>query len=103
MTGQVVAWLRRCLPGQAIHLVGDGAYAVIESGLICQRQQVTLIAPLRLDSRLFEQAYRPLVKGRGRPAVVGARLPNLAQIALAPHDPVATESTALVGRNDRHS
>jgi hypothetical protein len=83
-TGQAVAWMRRCLPGRAIHLVGDGAYAVIELGLTCQRQQVTLIAPLRLDARLFEPPYQPLVKGRGRPAVVGARLPTLAQVVLLP-------------------
>lgn len=84
VTGQIVAWLRRCLVGRAIHLVGDGAYAVIALGLRCQRHQITLIAPLRLDSRLFEPPYQPRVKRRGRPAVVGARLPTLAQVALAP-------------------
>lgn len=83
-SGKAVAWVRRCLPGRAIHLVGDGAYAVIELGLTCQRHQVTLIAPLRLDARLFEPPYRPLVKGRGRPAVVGARLPTLAQVVRLP-------------------
>lgn len=30
---QVVAWLRRQLPGWRIQLIGDGAYAVIELGL----------------------------------------------------------------------
>lgn len=84
VTGQVVSWLRRSLGARPIHLVGDGAYAVIELGLLCQRQQVTLIAPLRLDARLFEEPFRPLRKGPGRPAVVGARLPNLAQVALLP-------------------
>jgi len=83
-SGKAVAWVRRCLPGRAIHLVGDGAYAVIELGLTCQRHQVTLIAPLRLDSRLFELPYRARVKGRGRPAVVGVRLPTLAQVVLFP-------------------
>lgn len=84
VTGQVVGWLRRRLPGRPIHLVGDGAYAVIALGLLCQRHQVTLIAPLRLDARLFEPPFRPVRKGRGRPALVGARLPNLAQVALLP-------------------
>jgi hypothetical protein len=84
VTGQIVAWLRRTLPGRAIHLVGDGAYAVIALGLLCQRHQVTLIAPLRLDARLFEAPFRPVRKGRGRPSVVGARLPHLAQVALLP-------------------
>lgn len=83
-TGQVVVWLRRTLAGYPIHLVGDGAYAVIELGLRCQRCQVTLVAPLRLDARLFEPPPRPLTKKRGRPPLVGARLPNLADVALAP-------------------
>ena len=84
VTGQVVLWLRRTLPGRAIHLVGDGAYAVIALGLRCQRQQVTLLAPLRFDARLFEPPLRLVGKLRGRPPVVGVRLPNLEQIALAP-------------------
>lgn len=83
VTGQVVVWLRRTLAGRAIHLVGDGAYAVIELGWRCRRQQVTLIAPLRLDARLFAPPYCPRQKkGKGRPAGVGARLPNLAQVAV---------------------
>jgi len=64
--------------------VGDGAYAVIALGLRCRRHQVTLIAPLRLDARLFEPPVRPRHKRPGRPAVVGARRPNLAQVATQP-------------------
>ena len=84
VTGQVVIWLRRTLSGRAIHLVGDGAYAVIALGALCQRQQVTLLAPLRLDARLFEPPMRSVGQRRGRPPVVGARLPNLAQVAVQP-------------------
>lgn len=84
VTGQVVGWLRRSLPGRPLHLVGDGAYAVIELGLLCQRHQVTLIAPLRLDARLFAEPVRSPGKRRGRPPVVGARLPTLAQLATQP-------------------
>ena len=69
---------------RAIHLVGDGAYAVIALGLRCQHQQVTLVAPLRLDARLFEPPFRPPSKRRGRPAVVGTRLPNLIALATQP-------------------
>jgi len=86
---QVVCWLRRTLPGRRIKLIGDGAYSVIELGLRCQAQGVTLIAPLRLDARLFDQPPSRLTatgqKRRGRPAQVGQRLPNLAQIATAQH------------------
>jgi hypothetical protein len=84
VTGQVVLWLRRTLPGRAIHLVGDGAYAVIALGLRCQGCQVTLLAPLRLDARLFEPPQRLVGKRRGRPPVVGVRLPNLEQVASQP-------------------
>lgn len=86
-TMQVVVWLRRHLPGRRIHLIGDGAYAVIELGLRAQANGITLIAPLRLDARLFDEPpsqYRADgKKRRGRPALVGERLPNLADVATA--------------------
>jgi ribosomal protein L28 len=84
VTGQVVIWLRRSLVGYPLHLVGDGAYAVIELGLLCQRCQVTLIAPLRLDARLFEPPARLRKKAKGRPALVGGRLPALTDVVTAP-------------------
>jgi hypothetical protein len=54
VTGQLVRWVRRVLPGRRVKLMGDGAYSVIELGLTCRANGVTLIAPLRLDARLFE-------------------------------------------------
>lgn len=84
---QVVCWLRRQLPGWRIHLIGDGAYSVIALGLRAQANGITLIAPLRLDARLFDAPpprYLPDgTKRRGRPALKGARLPHLADVALA--------------------
>jgi hypothetical protein len=81
-TGQVAIWLRRTLAGYPIHLVGDGAYAVIElRGVRRQRCQITLVAPLRQETHLFEPPYRPQTMLPGRPTVVGARLPNLADVA----------------------
>lgn len=84
-TGQVVYWLRRTLPGRQIHLIGDGAYSVIRLGLKCQSNGVTLIAPLRLDARLFDHPPSRLApdgkKRRGRPPCVGQRLPNLETVA----------------------
>jgi len=86
-TAQVICWLRRTLPGRPIHLVGDGAYSVIRLGLRAQKCGVVLIAPLRLDARLFDLPPSPLTasgkKRRGRPPGVGQRLPNLSQIALS--------------------
>src|SRR5438045_633134 len=50
---QMVLVVRRWLPKVAIKVIGDGAYSVIELGLTCVKQAVSLIAPLRLDARLF--------------------------------------------------
>lgn len=84
-TGQVVCWLRRTLPGREIKLMGDGAYSVIALGLRCHIQGITLIAPLGLDSRLFDHPPSRInpdgTKRRGRPPGVGKRRPNLSQVA----------------------
>jgi len=80
VAGQMVQWVRRVLPGRRIKLIGDGAYSVIELGLTSLASGVTLIAPLRLDARLFGPPQ--MTDQRiGRPPVVGQRLPNLAQLA----------------------
>lgn len=88
-TMQVLCWVRRQLPGWSIHLMGDGAYSVIELGLRAQVTGIPLIAPLRLDARLFEAPpTRPRVKGKkplGRPALIGAQLPKLAEVATHQH------------------
>jgi hypothetical protein len=84
---QVVCWLRRQLPGWRLHLIGDGAYSVIALGLRAWANGIILIAPLRLDARLFDEPpprYLPNgKKRRGRPALKGERLPNLANVATA--------------------
>src|SRR6266704_2156800 len=41
------------LPENSIKVIGDSAYSVIELGLTCLKQGVSLMAPLRLDARLF--------------------------------------------------
>ena len=79
---QMIACLRRRLPDLELTVVGDSAYSVIELGLSCRRRDVRLIAPLRLDARLFTPAP-PKVPGKvGRPRVAGDRLPNL-EVVLA--------------------
>jgi hypothetical protein len=82
VAGQMLKWVRRVLPGRHVKIIGDGAYRVIDLGLTAQAQKVTLIAPLRLDARLF--APPPSYSGRGRPRVVGERLPTLEHIAADP-------------------
>jgi hypothetical protein len=74
---QIIARLRRWLPGADITVVGDTAYSVIELGLACRRRGVRLVAPLRLDARLFTPAPPRAPGTIGRPRVAGDRLPNL--------------------------
>ena len=50
---QLVKLVRQWLPSVPIKLVGDTAYRVIDLGTVCQKAQIALIAPLRLDARLF--------------------------------------------------
>jgi hypothetical protein len=74
---QMIACLRRRLPGVPLRIVGDSAYSVIELGLACRRRGVGPIAPLRLDARLFTPAPERAPGTLGRPRVAGERLPNL--------------------------
>ncbi len=80
-TRQLVYWLCRLFADRRIKLIADGAYSSIELGLICQWLGVELIAPLRLDARLFETTPPQRKPGRGRPGVFGPRLPSLNQLA----------------------
>ena len=81
---QVVSLLRRWLPGVPIKLLGDRAYSILELGLHCARQQITLIAPFRLDSMMHQPAPVRDPHTIGRPRVVGPRLPSLEHVL---HDP----------------
>ena len=74
---QMIACLRRWLPGITLTIVGDTAYSVIALGLSCRRRDVRLIAPLRLDARLFTPAPARVAGQVGRPRVAGDRLPNI--------------------------
>jgi DDE superfamily endonuclease len=82
---QVVSLLRRWLPGVPIKLLGDGAYSILELGLHCTRQQITLIAPFRLDSMMHHPAPMRDPHTIGRPRVVGPRLPSLDSVLHDPH------------------
>lgn len=74
---QMVLQLRRWLPEQALILVTDSSYAVLEFLHHCQtlRHPVTVITRLRLDAALYEPA--PPYSGKGRPRRKGVRLPTL--------------------------
>src|SRR5205085_9640246 len=81
---QMVMMVRRWLPTVPIKVIGDGAYSVIELGLTCVKERVSLIAPLRLDARLFAPPPPPKPHQKGRPRVVGKRLPQLSTVVSDP-------------------
>jgi hypothetical protein len=81
-----VSWsrLRRWLPGVPIKLMGDIAYSILQLGLHCTRQQITLIAPLRLDSVPHQPPPVRDPHTIGRPRVMGPRLPALEHVLTDP-------------------
>jgi hypothetical protein len=80
IAAQMVIAVRRWLPDIGMRLMGDSAYAVVELGLCCAKYNVTLIAPLRFDARLYAPAP-PRKKGtNGRPPVKGVELPKLHEV-----------------------
>src|SRR5205823_224142 len=82
---QMVMLGRRWLPDVAIKVIGDGAYSVIELGLTCVKLHASLIAPLRLDARLFAPPPAPRPHQMGRPPQVGKRLPKLSTVLQDPN------------------
>jgi len=93
LTQQLVMMMRRWLPTIPIKVIGDGAYSVIELGLTCIKQCVCLIAPLRLDARLFALPPPSKPHQMGRSRVVGKRLPKLSTVL---HDPKTAWETLTV-------
>jgi hypothetical protein len=81
---QLVKLVRRWQPELPLKLIGDGAYSVVELGLACRVAQVTLIAPLRKDARLFAPAPPPEAGKRGRKRLKGAALPKLSAVLADP-------------------
>jgi hypothetical protein len=81
---QVVRLLRRWPPAAPIKVRGDQAYSILELGLQCTQQQITLIAPLRLDSVIHQPAPARDPHTIGRPRVVGPRLPSLEHLLSDP-------------------
>jgi hypothetical protein len=80
IAAQMVIAVRRWLPNIPITVVEDSAYSVVELGLCCAKHNVTLIAPLRFDARLYAPAP-PRKKGtNGRPPVKGVELPKLHEV-----------------------
>jgi len=74
---QMVRVVHRWCPTRPLVLVADTAYAAI-AFLAATRSVATIVTRLRLDARLFAPAPPRGPQHKGRPRVVGARLPTLA-------------------------
>jgi hypothetical protein len=83
---QALLQIARWLPGRRIVAVSDQSYAAIEL-LNAVRDRVCMIARLRLDARLFEPAPPRRPGTRGRPRIIGRRLPSLDEGLADPSTP----------------
>ena len=82
LAAQMIAEIAGWLPGRALHLYADGAYATLV-GADLPRTVVT--SRLRRDAALYEPAP-PRTGKRGRPRTKGARLPTPPELAAAATD-----------------
>jgi hypothetical protein len=87
---QLVRQVHRWLPDRLLVLVADSSSAALDL-LAAVRPVATVVTRLRLDAQLFAPASPRLPHQKGRPRVVGLRLPTLEQ---RPTDP-ATAWTPL--------
>jgi hypothetical protein len=75
---QLLLLVARWLPERRLIAVADSSYAAIELlAAVCRR--LTMITRLRLDARLFDPPSPRRPGTRGRPRVLGARQPTLAE------------------------
>jgi len=76
MIRMISRWLKRHWV-----LIGDGGFACIRLGLVCNNKNVTLISRLRLDAALYEFPAAPKTGQLGRRREKGIRAPSLQQLA----------------------
>jgi hypothetical protein len=78
ITCQIILQIRRWLgPERSIVVVADSAFACREICKTCIKHNVIFCTQLRLDASLYDFPPCKASKGRGRPRIVGERLPNL--------------------------
>ena len=83
---QMVCLLRRWLPDRELVVVGDRTYATLKLLAACQGLDppVTVLSRLRLDAVLHDPPPPRRPGQRGRPRIVGARLPSLKAVLADP-------------------
>jgi DDE superfamily endonuclease len=91
---QMILQVHRWAPTRRLVVVGDRAYAALEL-LDAVRAVATVIARLRLDARLFAPPPPRRPGQKGRPRLVGERLPNLSVHAA---DPAASWTPLTIPR-----
>ncbi len=81
---QLVLQVKRWMPKRKLVLVADGGFASLALLNSLARRSVICVIRMRLDARLFNPAP-PRKKGaKGRPRLVGTRLPSLQQVLTNP-------------------
>src|SRR5580698_5704697 len=83
---QLVLQVQRWVPTRTLVLVTDGGFAALDllTRLAGRPRPVICITRLRLDARLFRPAPRRKKGAKGRPRLVGTRLPSLQQVLTNP-------------------
>ncbi len=75
---QLLRQVHRWLPGRTLVLVADSSYSALDL-LAALRPVATVVTRLRLDAQLFTPAPPRQPHQKGRPRLVGQRLPTLEQ------------------------
>jgi len=83
---QLVLQAQRWLPKRTLVVVADGAFAALDllARLASRPRPIICITRLRLDARLFGPAPPRKKSAKGRPRLVGERLPSLKQVLTNP-------------------
>lgn len=83
---QLVLQAQRWLPTRTLVVVADGAFAALDllARMARRPQPVICVTPLRLDARLFRPAPPRKKAAKGRPRLVGTRLPSLERVLANP-------------------
>jgi DDE superfamily endonuclease len=82
---QLVLQVKRWMPNRILVLVADGGFAALALLKSLSRRSVICVTRMRLDARLFNPAPPRNQGAKGRPRLVGTRLPSLQQVLADPN------------------